>query len=101
VPPHRDAVDEAARLIYGDARILGLSRDLSRRRLTVKSWLNATRRMPVVELRNIRQLLIAHTARCNSQLRELELLIARREGEPPKARGFFVRRAEVAAGLRR
>jgi hypothetical protein len=57
--------------------------------------------MPVEELRNVRQLLIAHTARCNSQLRELDLLIARREGEPPKARGFFVRRAEVVASWRR
>jgi hypothetical protein len=54
-----------------------------------RSW-RRQRRPPMAVLRLLRAELQRRGAECFSTLRELEILIAKREGEPPHRRGFFV-----------
>jgi hypothetical protein len=57
---------------------------------TVRSWRSARRREPAQVLSLIRAELQSRGSEIFSLLREFDIELARREGEPPRQRGFFV-----------
>jgi hypothetical protein len=88
-----DLPDLAARLLSPDAPNKALVRATGRPKPTVRSWRgNRPRRRPsVAALRLVRSELQARGAACFSVMREFELEITRREGEPPRRpRGFQI-----------
>jgi hypothetical protein len=56
---------------------------------TARSWRQGHRRAPKPVLRQLRLMLQARAAECNSLCREFDIEIARRDGEPPGRRGFM------------
>jgi hypothetical protein len=87
-----------ARLIYRAAQALFLgapSALLAREcgtlvaKATARSWRQGHRRAPKPVLRQIRLMLQARAAECYSLCREFDNEIARRDGEPPRRRGFM------------
>jgi hypothetical protein len=83
-------LDRAALLLWPDtpnARLAGIT---GRPRSTVRNWRNARRRAPAHVLSLIRTELQTRGSEIFSLLRELDIELARREGEPPRRRGFFV-----------
>ncbi len=56
---------------------------------TARSWRKARRRPPLPILRLLSSELQRHGAACFSTQRELDILIAKRMGEPPLRAGFF------------
>jgi hypothetical protein len=83
-------LDRAALLLWPDTPNAGLSGITGRPKPTVRNWRSARRRAPLSVLRELRLLLQARAAECNALWGEIGNEIARREGEPPRRRGFFV-----------
>ena len=69
------------------ARLAGIA---GRPKSTARSWRSARRRAPARVLSLVRTELQSRSAEIFSLLREFDVEIARREGEPPPRRGFFV-----------
>jgi hypothetical protein len=87
-----------ARLIYQATQalfagapnaLLARSGDVLVPKATARSWRQGHRRAPVRVLRELRLQLQARGAECSSLCREFDIAIARREGEPPRRRGFM------------
>ncbi len=89
---HRDdarLLDRAARALFAGAPNALLARASGAKRATARSWRQGHRRAPVLVLKRLRQMLQAQAAECNDLWREFGNEIARREGEPPRRRGFM------------
>src|SRR6516162_6472193 len=88
---HADStiVDIAVGLLFPAAPNSSLGRVTGVAKSTAISW-RRHRRPPMAVLKLLRAELQRRGAECFSTLRELEILIAKREGEPPRRRGFFV-----------
>jgi hypothetical protein len=94
---HADTpIKTAARLLFGAPHNRGLADALGNSLSTSRSWIAGQRRPPIAVLRTVHQLLVAHVASCHDAMRELDLVIARREGEPRHNGGFLRNRAEAA-----
>ena len=87
--PDSAIVEMAVRLLFIAAPNSLLGRMAGVPKSTARSW-RRHRRPPMAVLRLLRAELQRRGAACFSTLRELEILIAKREGEPPRRRGFFV-----------
>jgi hypothetical protein len=87
--PDSTIVDLAVGLLFPAAPNSSLGRAAGVAKSTARSW-RRHRRPPMAALRLLRAELQRRGAECFSTLRELEILIAKREGEPPRRRGFFV-----------
>src|SRR5215831_15381138 len=87
--PDSTIVDIAVGLLFPAAPNSLLSRMARVPKSTARSW-RRHRRPPMAALKLLRTELQRRGAECFSTLRELEILIAKREGEPPRRRGFFV-----------
>jgi hypothetical protein len=87
--PDSTIVDIAVGLLFPAAPNSLLGRVAGVAKSTARSW-RRHRRPPMGALRLLRAELQRRGAECFSTLRELEILIAKREGEPPRRRGFFV-----------
>ena len=68
---------------------------------TAKSWRQGRRRAPLPVLRQIHRLLQERAAECDDLWRLLGIEIARREGEPPRRRGFMEIRVREPGGVPR
>lgn len=82
-------LDRAALLLWPDtpnARLAGIT---GRPKPTVRSWRSARRRAPAHVLSLIRIELQSRGSEISSLLRELDIELARREGEAPRRRGFM------------
>jgi hypothetical protein len=87
-----------ARLIYRAAQalfpgapnaLLARSCDVVVAKATARSWRRGHRRAPLPVLRQLRLMLQLRCVECNVLLRDFGIEIARREGEPPRRRGFM------------
>src|SRR5215472_5706913 len=87
--PDSTIVDTAVGLLFPAAPNSSLGRATGVAKSTARSW-RRHRRPPMTALKLLRTELQRRGAECFSTLRELEILIAKREGEPPRRRGFFV-----------
>ena len=76
-------VARAAELLFTSAPSSLLSRAAGAAKATARSWRRGHRRAPLLVLRLLRAELQRRGAECFSALRELDNLIAKREGEPP------------------
>jgi hypothetical protein len=86
--PDSTIVDIAVGLLFPAAPNSLLGRMTAVPKSTARSW-RRRRRPPMAALRLLRAELQRRGAECFSTLRELEILIAKREGEPPHRRGFM------------
>jgi hypothetical protein len=91
---HRDDADlinRAARALFTGAPSALLARSCDERvaKATARSWRQGHRRAPLPVLRRLRLMLQARCVECNELLRDFAIEIARREGEPPRRRGFM------------
>jgi hypothetical protein len=82
-------LDRAALLLWPDAPSVRLAGIAGRPKSTARSWRSARRRAPDRVLSLIRAELQARGSEIFSLLREFDIEIARRPGEPPRRRGFF------------
>jgi hypothetical protein len=87
--PDSTIVDMAVGLLFPAVPNSLLGRAARVPKSTARSW-RRHRRPPMSVLKLLRAELQRRGAECFSTLRELEILIAKREGEPPRRRGFFV-----------
>ena len=83
-------VTRAADLLFTAAPNSLLSRATGAAKSTVRSWRRAHRRPPLHVLRLLSTELQRRGAECFSVQRELDILVAKRMGEGPRRRGFFV-----------
>lgn len=88
-PPDSTIVDIAVGLLFPAAPNSLLGRATGVAKSTARSW-RRHRRPPMAVLKLLHAELQRRGAECFSTLRELDILIAKREGEPPRRRGFFV-----------
>jgi len=80
----------AASLLWPDAPSARLARLADRPKSTARNWRRNRRRAPLDVYRRVRQELQARGAAIFSLMREFDREIPRREGDPPRRRGFFV-----------
>jgi hypothetical protein len=82
-------LDRAASLLWPDTPNSRLAAIAGRPKSTARSWRSARRRAPAQVLSMIRTELQSRGSAIFSLLREVDIELARREGEPPRRRGFF------------
>jgi hypothetical protein len=87
-------VARVATLLFGGTPVAGLVRACGRPRPTALSWLNGRRRPPVSELRRLHALCGRLVIDATMAVRELDVLIMQREGEPKRLRGCCLIRAD-------
>jgi hypothetical protein len=80
----------AASLLWPDAPSARLARLADRPKSTARSWRRERRRAPLDVYLRVRRELQARGSEIFSLIREFDIEIPRREGEPPRRRGFFV-----------
>lgn len=88
--PDGALVTRATDLLFIAAPNALLGRATGAAKSTVRSWRRARRRPPLDVLKLLSIELQRRGAECFSVQRELDILIAKRMGEPPRRRGFFV-----------
>jgi hypothetical protein len=82
-------LDRAALLLWPDAPSARLAGIAGRPKSTARSWRSARRRAPAGVLSLVRTELQSRGSEIFSLLRDFDIEIARRQGEPPRRRGFF------------
>jgi len=82
-------LDRAVRALFSGAPSALLAAEMSVPKATARSW-RRHRRAPMPVYRRIHRLLQERAAECYDLWRLLGIEIAKREGEPPRRRGFFV-----------
>ena len=82
-------LDRAVLALFPSAPSALLAAEMSVPKATARSW-RRHRRAPMPIYRRIHRLLQERAAECNDLWRLLGIEIAKREGEPPRRRGFFV-----------
>lgn len=87
-----DLLNRAARALFMGcpSALLALHCGVPAAKSTARSWRQGHRRAPLPVLRRIHRLLQERAAECYHLWRLLGIEIAKREGEPPRRRGFFV-----------
>jgi hypothetical protein len=91
-------LDRAALLLWPDTPNAGLSGITGRPKPTARTWRSARRRAPARVLSLVRTELQSRGSEIFSLIREFDLEIARREGEPPPRRGFMEIREHDSPG---
>ena len=82
-------INGVAKALFTGAPSALLARTCGVPKATARSW-RRRGRAPLSVLRQLHYLLQARVAEINDFWRQLGIEIARREGEPPRRRGFFV-----------
>jgi hypothetical protein len=102
-PDDARLLDGAAQALFAGApnALLARAFDVPVPKATARSWRQGHRRAPKAVLIKLRLMLQARAAECNTLWRLFGLEIARREGEPPRRRGFLEVRVREPGGAPR